>query len=371
MYWWVRQISAAEPGKEEDDWRSVFMGLAFDGERALYASEGNSGRVRLIDPATGEKKRVYDLNGDAFRDSYTGDLALDRERGFLYVLDQANFRLAVIDLRRRQVAGSLKLGRLPFAIALSPDGRKAYVTNLGMFQYQPVPGADPRQARETGLPFPAFGFPSPEAQYGARRETASRSGRRTRTGRSQCARVELARDRGSGESSGPAASGAGPHRAAVRPREPGRQQPLGRRRHLRRGFRLQRPQRLDHRHRRRHGQDSRHDSNSHSRAGGPARSAADRSRLRSPLQLAVGRRGGDQRDRSRRPGREASAGAPAGRMVPYARAGGSRHGFRRQRQGPRHRTQPRSFLRRHLPGHPSAAAASRSSRCARRTIWPG
>jgi DNA-binding beta-propeller fold protein YncE len=171
MYWWVRQISAAEPGKEEDDWRSVFMGLAFDGERALYASEGNSGRVRLIDPATGEKKRVYDLNGDAFRDSYTGDLALDRERGFLYVLDQANFRLAVIDLRRRQVAGSLKLGRLPFAIALSPDARKAYVTNLGMFQYQPVPGADPRQARETGLPFPAFGFPSPEAQYGARRET--------------------------------------------------------------------------------------------------------------------------------------------------------------------------------------------------------
>ncbi|MGA2328807.1 MAG: bifunctional YncE family protein/alkaline phosphatase family protein [Bryobacteraceae bacterium] len=172
MYWWVRQISAAEPGKEEDDWRSVFMGLAFDGERALCASEGNSGRVRLIDPATGEKKRVYDLNGDAFRDSYTGDLALDRERGFLYVLDQANFRLAVIDIRKHQVAGSLKLGRLPFAIALSPDARKAYVTNLGMFQYQPVPGADPRQARETGLPFPAFGFPSPEAQYGARRETA-------------------------------------------------------------------------------------------------------------------------------------------------------------------------------------------------------
>lgn len=125
MYWWVRQMPAGEAGKEEDDWRSVFMGLAFDGEHALYASEGNSGRVRLIDPATGEKKRVYELNGDSFRDSYSGDLAFDRERGFLYVLDQANFRLAVIDLRKRQVAASLKLGRLPFAIALSPDGRKA------------------------------------------------------------------------------------------------------------------------------------------------------------------------------------------------------------------------------------------------------
>ena len=172
MYWWVRQVEAAgETGKAEDDWRSVFMGLAFDGEHALYASEGNSGRVRLIDPATGEKKRVFDLNEGGYQDSYSGDLALDRERGLLYVLDQANFRLAAIDLRKRQPIRSVKLGRLPFAMALSPDGRRAYVTNLGMFQYQAVPGVDPKQARVTGLPFPAFGFPSREALEGARRDT--------------------------------------------------------------------------------------------------------------------------------------------------------------------------------------------------------
>ena len=170
MYWWVRQVTPPTP--DEQDWRSVFMGLAFDTDHALFASEGESGRVRLIDPATGEKRRVYDLNRDGFEDSYTGDLALDRVRGMLYVVDQANFRLVAIDIRRHLVTGSVRLGRLPFAIALSADGRKAYVTNLGMFRYQAVPGADRPNARETGLPFPAFGFPSPEAAAGARRATA-------------------------------------------------------------------------------------------------------------------------------------------------------------------------------------------------------
>lgn len=165
----VRKQGEPEP---EDDWRSVFMGLAFGDERTLYASEGNSGRVRVIDPKTGDLKRIYDLNQGGFQDSYTGDLALDRARGLLYVVDQANFRVAVVDVRRHRIVASVRVGRLPFSIALAPDGRKAWVTNLGMFEYRPIPGADPANPRETGLPFPAFGFPSPEALAGARRETA-------------------------------------------------------------------------------------------------------------------------------------------------------------------------------------------------------
>ena len=174
-YWGVRQLVAPHPKtpdeKIEDPWRSVFMGLAFESGRSLDASEGNSGKVRLIDPVRGGVKHIYDLNQGGFRDSYTGDLALDRARGLLYVVDQANFRVVVIDVRKKRILASVRVGRLPFAIALSPDGRKAYVTNLGMFEYQPIPGAHPKQARETGLPFPAFGFPSPEALAGVRRET--------------------------------------------------------------------------------------------------------------------------------------------------------------------------------------------------------
>jgi len=175
--WSSRRLVAprkGEPDAEQDDWRSVFMGLAFD-ERArlLYASEGNSGRVRLLEMPRGQKLRVYDLNQGGFQDSYSGDLALDARRNLLYVVDQANFRVAVIDLRKNRVAASIRVGRLPFALALSPDGRRLYVTNVGMFEYQPVPGADVKRAKETGLPFPAFGFPSPEALAGARRLTES------------------------------------------------------------------------------------------------------------------------------------------------------------------------------------------------------
>ncbi len=175
--WSVRQAVAppkrrAGDPEEEDDWHSVFMGLAFHGDEELFLSEGDSGRVRAIDPRSGAKKYTLNLNQGGFDDSYTGDLALDGSHGVLYVVDQANFRLVSIDIGRRRILGSLRLGRLPFAIALSADGRKAYITNIGMFEYRAVPGADPKQAVETGLPFPAFGFPSAESRKGARRQTA-------------------------------------------------------------------------------------------------------------------------------------------------------------------------------------------------------
>ena len=64
--WEVRQLLApkkkkpkpgeraehAERLEKDDEWHSVFMGLAFATEHAVYASEGNTGRVRLIDLAS-------------------------------------------------------------------------------------------------------------------------------------------------------------------------------------------------------------------------------------------------------------------------------------------------------------------------------
>jgi YVTN family beta-propeller protein len=161
-----------ESAGDDDDWRSVFMGLAIDGDDRIFASEGNSGRVRQAGLPNGNRQRVFDLNTDGFKDSYTGDLAFDQMRGILYVVDQANFRVAAIDVKRRRILSSVRVGRLPFAAALSPDGQRLYVTNIGMFEYSAIPGADPKRAEETGLPFPAFGFPSPEAESGVKRETA-------------------------------------------------------------------------------------------------------------------------------------------------------------------------------------------------------
>ncbi|MCS7044333.1 MAG: hypothetical protein NZR01_16225 [Bryobacteraceae bacterium] len=173
--WRMRELRAKardeEAERDEDDWRSVFMGLAFTGDRRLFASEGNSGRVREISLPGGQVHRVLELNQGGWRDSYSGDLAYDAQRRILYVVDQANFRVAVFDARSGRMVASVRTGRLPFKAALSPDGRRLYVTNIGMFEYKPVPGADPEDAKRTGLPFPAFGFPSREAETGARRRT--------------------------------------------------------------------------------------------------------------------------------------------------------------------------------------------------------
>jgi YVTN family beta-propeller protein len=172
-HWSVQQLVAHSAEGQEafgSDWRGLAMGLAYVNDHSVWASEGNSGRVSLFDWSAA-RRRSIDLNQGDFKDSYTGDLALDAERNVLYVVDQANFRVAVVDLRTRQVVASVRVGRLPFALALSPDRNTLYVTNVGMFEYRLIPGADPAQPRATGLPFPAFGFPSRDALAGAVRQT--------------------------------------------------------------------------------------------------------------------------------------------------------------------------------------------------------
>jgi DNA-binding beta-propeller fold protein YncE len=162
----IRQRGVASDDDDENLFNSVFQGMAFETNTGLLVSEGNSGKVRRLDVESGKTQFTLDLNQGPFRDSYSGDLAYDARRGLLYVVDQANFRVAIFDVPKRRLLQSVKVGRLPFAITLSPDQRRLYVTNLGMFEYSPLPGADPKRARETGIPFPPFGFPSPEAVDG-------------------------------------------------------------------------------------------------------------------------------------------------------------------------------------------------------------
>jgi YVTN family beta-propeller protein len=169
-----RQMQRKKPDSDDpDEWHSTFMGLAFGDENTLYAAEGESGQVRALDPATGRTLHVFKLNERGYKDSYSGDLALDAARGILYVVDQANFRVAIFDVHTRRALGSIAVGRLPFAVALSPDRQRLYVTNVGMFAYKVIPGVDAKRARETGLEFPPFGFPSQESRNGVNRKNAT------------------------------------------------------------------------------------------------------------------------------------------------------------------------------------------------------
>ena len=176
-FWRTRTIRGkkvkVEPDEEpeEEGFHSVFQGMAFEGDTGLFVSEGNSGVVRRLDTDNGKTQFKLELNQGEFRDSYSADLAFDARRHLLYVVDQANFRVAIFDTAKHRLVQSVKVGRLPFAIALSPDQRRLYVTNLGMFEYKSLPGADPKRPIETGIPFPAFGFPSKESLEGVERET--------------------------------------------------------------------------------------------------------------------------------------------------------------------------------------------------------
>ena len=167
------QVVQVPPGpKSRDaDPDSVFLGVAIAPDnRTLYLSEGNNGRVGIFDLVTHQRLGSVSLDGlfqgKTYRNSLPGELKLSPDGRRLVVLDLAHFRLVIIDLASKQILSSLPVGRMPFGLALSPGGRRAYVSNVGMFQYSLVPGYDPADPRHTGLDFPAFGFPSKEAEEG-------------------------------------------------------------------------------------------------------------------------------------------------------------------------------------------------------------
>ena len=175
--WQASQLRATKKDEKaaagaSNEWQSVFMGLAFSENRRLFASEGNSGRVREIAIPSGRLLSSFQLDQGEWRDSFSGDLAYDPARHLLFVIDQANFRVAIFNAKTQKLVASIRTGRLPFRMALSPDCNRLYVTDTGMFQYSIIPGADGKRPQETGLPFPAFGFPSKQAVEGIRAHTA-------------------------------------------------------------------------------------------------------------------------------------------------------------------------------------------------------
>jgi len=124
-----------------------FLGVAIAKDnRTLYLSGGDNGAVIVYDMLTMTRRDSISLNGpvgdEKFDDSFTSDLML-LDNGKLLVLDRGNFRMVVVDALTRKLEGSVKTGRQPFGIALSPDKKTVFVANVGMYEYPLIEGATP------------------------------------------------------------------------------------------------------------------------------------------------------------------------------------------------------------------------------------
>ncbi len=150
---------------------SSCMGIAYmpNGSNA-WLSGGDKGTVVLLDVEKNSRLQTISLNGSFagrnFEDSYVTDLVLDKSGKQLLVLDRGNNRLVKLDLASQKTVASIPVGRIPFGIALSQDGKTAFVANVGLFEYPLVPGVTPENMGTMGLEVPAYGYPSKEAEEG-------------------------------------------------------------------------------------------------------------------------------------------------------------------------------------------------------------
>ena len=124
----------------------------------------------IFDLKTDQKIGEIDLNGDfsdgRFVDGYIGDLVMTKDGSIIYAVDQANFRVIILDVNKKQVIKNVPVGRYPFGIALSPDEKKIYVANVGMFEYSFIKGFDRNKPDSSTIKFPAFGYNTKEMVEG-------------------------------------------------------------------------------------------------------------------------------------------------------------------------------------------------------------
>lgn len=163
------EIQQVPPGPSTDEGilASVFMGLAVSNDnKVVYVAGGQENKIFIFDLKTGEKKGFIDCSfvsdSTDYSDGYIGDLILSKDGKKLYAVDQIGFRMIIADTEKNQLIQNVSVGRYPFGICLSPDEKKAYVANVGMFQYSMVKGITEENVIEKALKYPAFAYGSKE-----------------------------------------------------------------------------------------------------------------------------------------------------------------------------------------------------------------
>ncbi len=147
----------------------VLTGVVYSPDgKLLYDATGDSGAVIILSTEDWHQVATISLNGalggKTYNESFAATVALSADGHLLYVVDQGNWRVVVIDTMAHRCIASVPTGVNPFAVALSPDGNRMYVTNSGLFEYKqlkPIGGG-----KKTGVKFPPTGYPSKATRTG-------------------------------------------------------------------------------------------------------------------------------------------------------------------------------------------------------------
>ena len=171
-------VQQVPPGAETDKGvlASVFMGLAISPDnQTIYVAGGQENKIYLFDVNTGQSKGVINCSFVSdkidYSHGYIGDLKLSKDGKTLYAVDQIGFRMVVINTVTKLLEHSVPVGRYPFGICLSKDEKKAYVANVGMFEYSPITSKKGNVLKVKLIDFPAFAFGSKEMKNGIINDT--------------------------------------------------------------------------------------------------------------------------------------------------------------------------------------------------------
>lgn len=163
----VPPTQPTRPGKRPKPTNAGGADFSPDG-KSLYWSSGETGAIYFFDVTKREKVAEVSLNcpygGRDYEDSYAVDVKVSRDGNYLYAADVANFRVVVVDVAKRAVVGSVRVGRYPYALAVAGD--KVYAANIGLFEYTAIGKPNDDRFDRRGLTFPAYGYPSKEARDG-------------------------------------------------------------------------------------------------------------------------------------------------------------------------------------------------------------
>ena len=149
-----------------------FLGVTFVGNNndLVYLSAGDAGAVIVYD--INQYKMVDSIslngsiNGETFDDSFTSDIIYNEKQNELLILDRGNFRLVRIDLTTKKLTASIKTGRQPFNLALSPNKEFVMVANIGMYDYPIIPDITKENYDSMLMPWQPYGNNTKESING-------------------------------------------------------------------------------------------------------------------------------------------------------------------------------------------------------------